>query len=72
MAYVGKWDNGVDDCYDYSGTNSKTVRDVIGEELDDMYNISEAMAEYEADEMDEVQEWYEDGVEKKGLEPHGN
>lgn len=70
MVYVGKWDNGVDDCYDYSGETSKTVRDAIGEELDDMYGISESMADYEAEEMDEVQEWYEDGVEKKGLVPH--
>lgn len=70
MAYVGKWDNGVDECYDYSGHDSKTVVDAIGEELDDMFGISESMAEYEADNMDEVQEWYEDGVEKKGLVPH--
>lgn len=71
MAYVGKYDNGVDDCYDYGGTDSTTVRDVIGEELDDMYGISESMAEYEEEEKDDVQVWYEDGVEKKGLEPHG-
>jgi hypothetical protein len=64
MGYVGKWDNGCDDCYDYSGHNSKTVVDCIGEELDEMYGISESMAEYEAENMDEFQEWYEDGVEK--------
>lgn len=70
MAYVGKYEDGVDDCYDYSGYNSATVVDAIGEELDEMFGISECMAEYEAEEMDEVQEWYEDGVEKKGLTPH--
>jgi hypothetical protein len=70
MGYVGKWDNGVDDCFDYSGLNSKTVRDEIGEELDDYFGISESMAEYEEENMDEVQEWYEEGVEKKGLVPH--
>ncbi len=70
MAYVGKWDNGDDECYDYGGTNSETVVDAIGEELDEMFGISESMAEYEAEEMDEVQEWYEEGVEKKGLTPH--
>ena len=68
MAFVGKWEDGCDDGYDYGGTNSKTVRDVIGEELDDMFGISESMAEYE--DVDEVTEWYEDGVESKGLEPH--
>lgn len=70
MGYVGKWDNGCDDCIDYSGHNSKTVRDEIGEELDDYFGISESMAEYEEEDMDEVQEWYEEGVEKKGLVPH--
>ena len=64
MAYVGKYDNGCDDCYDYGGHNSKTVVDLIGEELDDYFGISESMAEYEAENMDEFQEWYEDGVEK--------
>lgn len=70
MAYVGKYDNGVDECYDYGGTDSTTVRDVIGDDLDEMYGISESMAEYEESEKDEVQVWYEDGVEKKGLEKH--
>lgn len=70
MAFVGKYDNGDDECYDYSGTDSKTVVDAIGEELDEMFGISESMAEYEDENKDEVQEWYEDGVEKKGLEPH--
>jgi len=72
MAYVGKFEDGYDECYDYGGTNSKTVVDTIGEELDEMFGISESMAEYEAEEMDEVQEWYEDGIEKRGLEPHGS
>jgi hypothetical protein len=70
MAYVGKYDNGCDDCYDYSGHDSKTVVDAIGEELDEMFGISESMREYEEEEKDEVQVWYEDGVEKKGLEPY--
>ena len=64
MAYVGKYDNGVDDYYEYGGENSATVRDVIGDELDEMYGISESMAEYEESEKDEVQVWYEDGVNK--------
>lgn len=70
MAYVGKFDNGCDECYDYSGHDSKTVVDAIGEELDEMFGISESMAEWEEEEKDEVQVWYEDGVEKKGLEAH--
>jgi hypothetical protein len=63
-AYVGKYEDGYDECLDFGGCDSKTVRDYIGEELDDMWGISESMAEYEAENMDEFQEWYEDGVDK--------
>jgi hypothetical protein len=70
MGYVGKWEDGIDDCHEYGSENSKTVRDASGEELDDYWGISESMADWEEENMDEVQEWYEDGVEKKGLEPH--
>lgn len=64
MAFVGKYVDGIDECYDYSGTDSKTVRDAIGDELDDYFGISESMAEWENEEKDDVQLWYEDGVEK--------
>ena len=53
MAYVGKYDNGIDECLEYGGENSKTVRDAIGEELDDYFNISEDMAMWE-DENEEA------------------
>jgi hypothetical protein len=67
MGFVGKWDNGCDDCIEYSGENSKTVRAVIGDELDDMFGISESMAEYEAENEDEEEltEWIKDGVEAR-------
>ena len=69
MAYVGKFEDGIDECLEYGGETSKTVRDVIGEELDDYFGISESMAEYEEEE-EELTEWYKDGVEQNGLEPH--
>lgn len=67
MAYCGKFEDGNDDYYEYGGENSKTVRAAIGDELDDMFGISESMAEYEAenDEDEELTEWIKDGVEKK-------
>lgn len=69
MAFVGCFANGSDECYDISGMRSDTVRDLIGEELDDWYGISETMAEYEAeDELDEeLYQWTLDGAEKKKL-----
>jgi len=66
MGYVGKWEDGFDDYYEYAGENSQTVRAAIGDELDDMFGISESMAEYEAEnEEEELTEWLKDGVEKK-------
>ena len=63
MAFVGKYDNGDDQCYEFGGETSATVRDAIGEDLDDYFGISEQMAEYEQEEKDDVQVWYEEGVE---------
>jgi hypothetical protein len=70
MGFVGSWEDGCDDYYDIGGMRSTEVRDTIGEFLDDNFGISESMAEYEAEQEDELQEWYEEGVEKTGLTPH--
>jgi hypothetical protein len=41
------------------------VRAAIGDDLDDMFGISESMAEYEAEnEQEELTEWIRDGVEQ--------
>jgi hypothetical protein len=70
MAFVGVYRNGHDECMELSGLDSSTVRDAIGEELDDYFCISESMWEYEEENKDELEVWYEDGVEKLGLDPH--
>ena len=66
MCFAGKWADGFDDCIEFSGYNSQNVRDALGDELDDMFSISEQMAEWEDEneEPEEVQVWYEDGVKK--------
>jgi hypothetical protein len=53
MCFVGKWENGCDDYYEYGGETSATVREAIGEELDDYFGISEDMAEWEEENEDE-------------------
>ena len=53
MAFVGKWDNGVDFCMQYGEYKSDTVREAIGEELDDMFNISEDMSQWEEEQNEE-------------------
>jgi hypothetical protein len=70
MGFCGMFDEDGDDYYEIGGMSSTEVADTIPSELDEMFGISECIAEYEAEEEDEVQEWYEDGVEKLGLEPH--
>ena len=53
MQFVGKWEDGFDDYYEYGGATSDTVRDLIGEELDDYFGISEQMADWEEENQDE-------------------
>jgi hypothetical protein len=68
MAYVGKWEEGSDDYYELSGETSETVRSAIGDELDDMFGISESMREYEEENAEEeLTEWLKDGADKRGL-----
>lgn len=69
-AFAGIWEDGHDDFYDLSGLDSGDVRQQVPQELDDAFSISESMAEWEAENEDEVTTWYKDGVEATGLEPH--
>jgi len=50
--FMGEWDNGSDDCYapsDYK-SDDDFWQDGVGSTLDEMFNITESMAEYEAEE----------------------
>ena len=53
--FMGLWEDGVDDCYapsDYKSTDD-FWQDGIGSTLDEMFNITESMAEYEAEQEQE-------------------
>lgn len=69
-AFAGIFEDGNDDYYDLSGMDSGDVAQQLPSELDDAFGISESMAEYEAENEDEVTSWYKEGVEETGLEPH--
>ena len=56
MAFVGSWEDGNDEYIEYGGEKSDTVRNLIGADLDDCYNISESMAEWEAENAGEEEE----------------
>ena len=68
MAFVGKYEDGDDDCYEYGGYTSDTVRDVIGAELDDYFGISEEMAQWEEENPDEDDEENIDIELNKGID----
>jgi hypothetical protein len=70
MCFCGIYDEDGDDYYEIGEMSSTEVADTIPSELDEMFCISENIAEWEEENRDEVQEWYEEGVEKQGLEPH--
>jgi hypothetical protein len=56
MVFVGRLvveeGSGVEDYFEYSGETSETVRDLIGADMDDMWNISESMAEWEEENQE--------------------
>ena len=59
--FMGEWDNGSDDCYapgDYKSTDD-FWQDGVGSTLDDLFNITESMAEYEAEQEAEKEDVHE-------------
>ena len=69
-AFAGIFEDGYDDFYDLSGMDSGDVQQQVPQELDQAFGISECMAEYEAENEEELTSWYKDGVEETGLIPH--
>jgi hypothetical protein len=69
-AFAGIFEDGMDDYYDLSEMDSGDVQQQLPPDLDSAFGISESMAEYEAENEDEVTTWYKDGVEETGLVPH--
>ena len=69
-AFAGIYEDGIDDYYDLSGMDSGDVQQQLPPDLDSSFGISEAMAEYEAENEEELTSWYKEGVEESGLEPH--
>ena len=55
--FMGCWDNGADDCYQPSEFNSTDqFWDFgVGQQLDEMFNITESMAEWEAEQETEAE-----------------
>ena len=59
--FMGLWEDGSDDCYspsDYKSTDD-FWQDGVGSTIDDLFNITESMAEYEAQEEAEKEDVHE-------------
>jgi len=72
MAYAGIYDSETgDEEYNLEGMSSQQVIDEIPAELDEAFGISECIAEYEAENEEDLTEWIKDGAEQRtklGLE----
>jgi len=47
MCFAGRYMDGTDDYYEYSGMNSEEVKELLPMELDECFCISESMADWE-------------------------
>ena len=54
MAFAGVWEDGADDYYEYSGMNSDQIAEELPSELDECFCISEQVAEYEAEQEENI------------------
>jgi hypothetical protein len=52
MMFAGVWDDGYDDYVELGGLSSEQIKEEIPEALDEMFGISETIAEYEQEESD--------------------
>jgi len=53
MCFAGVWEDGIDDYYDLSGMDSAAVKEELPLDLDEMFCISEYMAEWEEENAEE-------------------
>ncbi len=53
LCFAGIYEDGHDDYYEYSGMTSEEVADLLPAELDETFNISEQMADWEEENEDE-------------------
>lgn len=68
MGFCGRYTtDGGDDYYELSDMSAEDVANTIDSDIDECFNISESMAEWEAEnqEEEELTEWIKDGAEKR-------
>jgi hypothetical protein len=50
MAYCGRYEDGIDDYYEYSDLSAEEVADQLPSDIDECFSISERKAEWEAEQ----------------------
>jgi hypothetical protein len=53
MQFAGIFEDGYDDYYEYGNMSSMDIIEELPQELDEMFGISDEVADYEAEEEDE-------------------
>jgi hypothetical protein len=57
MCFAGVYSDGDDNYYEYSGMSSDEVKEFLPQELDEMFCISESMAEWESENEEEEEDY---------------
>jgi hypothetical protein len=71
MCFAGVWEDFNDDYYDLSGMDSAAVKEELPEVLDEMFCISESMAEYEEENAEEeANEEYNHSLDDPNAKEH--
>jgi len=60
MAFAGQYEDGHDECYDYSGMNSDEIEKYLPEEIDEYFGISETVSQWEEENNEETVDNNED------------
>ena len=54
MAFAGVWEDGIDDYYEYGGLDSAGIAEELPSALDEAFGISESVAEWEAEDEENI------------------
>jgi hypothetical protein len=56
MAFCGRWEDGSDEYYEYSGMSADEIEDEIPDDINEMFSISEYRREWEEENEEETEQ----------------
>jgi len=63
MAFAGRWEDGCDDYYEYAGMSSEQIADELPDDLDETFDISGQVAEWESEDEENIEIDLNDGID---------